>query len=317
MNCKTLVFFSLWGVLSIFSSFSKSLYAQAIPNKGTDYYQLWFDEKIGKQVYSDELKTFSPSELLIIQRIVNEHISDTLFELKWLGLSITNQIGALSDNDEIIKLSISNLIHFLYDSDTRLQHSAAESINSYSGKYFTNSHKDSLIALLKSAQNRNTITSLIKVAGKLELRESLPYLKDIAGNAKNPFIQRWVALAALTRMGDTESEERMLDFVNKTGYNLDAITMLYPYIPYSRSRNNVNHLLSAIKNDTSECESSNPNVTTRIPCAYHILKVVGPEIAELSWAGPNGMEMLKPAQAIEKARILLKSIENNWTFLGE
>lgn len=317
MNCKSSLFFIIWVVFIFSCNFFHSAFAQDTQLKEKEYYQQWFLSNIGKQVDLDEINNLSPIDLLTIQSIIFEHSNDTLLESRWFGVTLTAQVGSFSDNPEVIKRSISNLVRFLFDADTRIQHAAAQSIENFSPKHFTKTHRDSLLAIIKSIQNPNIITVIVKVAGKLDIREAIPFIKDFTENSKNPFIQRWVSLAALIRMGDSEAEKKMFDFMVKTGYNLDAITMLYPYILYSRSRNNVNHLISAVKNDTSECESSNPNVTTRIPCAYHILKVIGPEIRELNWSGPSGLEMLNPTESIEKARVILKRIENNWTFVGD
>ncbi|HOP05299.1 MAG TPA: hypothetical protein PLE67_12555 [Tenuifilaceae bacterium] len=313
MNYRNVVFVGVTCFLMI--SFS-NLYSQKNKIKTVEYFKTWFEEEQIDNINS-EIRSLTFDEIGNLYQVVGEHLSDSIFEARWLGLSIVNRVVSVNSNERIGGLSISLLLKFIWDSDTRIQYSASESLVSVPDICFTESHKDSILLSLNTSKSSASTTNLIKLCGKLEISESIPLLEDISNNPVNPFINRWIALAALTRMGDEKSEQKMLDFIKKTGISLDAINMLYPYVTYSRSRKNVDYLISIIKNDNSECESTNPDVTTRIPCAYHLLKVVGPAIKGFNWEGPNGLEMLKPIDALEKSKKYLNSIKDNWEFVGE
>ncbi len=304
------------GVLSVFLLTCSITYPQNCKEKTHDCFNTWFEAANVSNANSD-ISELTFEEINILYSVIEKHVTDTLFEARWLGLNLVSRVVSVNRNEKVGNSSVSLLMKFLFDSDTRIQYSASESLISIPSFYFTESQIDSILISLKSSSNPVSTSNLIKLCGKLEITESLSLLEEISENSKNPFIKRWIALAALTRMGDEKSEQKMLDFIKRTGISLDAINMLYPYVTYSRSRKNVDYLMSIIKNDNSECESTNPDVTTRIPCAYHLLKVVGPTIKGFNWEGPNGLEMLKPSDALEKSRKYLTSIKDNWEFVGE
>jgi hypothetical protein len=244
--------------------------------------------------------------------ILKEYSQDSLFEIRWQGVQWVNRLmGSVKDQllaGEFISLG---LIHAL-DADNRITYMAIQGLRAVSHFNFTSTQKDTVLQLMQTLENRTILTDIYLISGMQQIEGAVPVLKDVASNNQNPFMQRWVALATLARMGDTEAEYSLLSYLERMPVNLRVIDGLYSYIVYSQSRLNINYLIEYILYDLSGCESSNPEYSQSIPCGYMVLRVLAPGIRELKWE--EELQDLPHQQSLEKAQAKLKQLENNWSF---
>ncbi|MDX9769994.1 MAG: hypothetical protein RBT19_06510 [Tenuifilaceae bacterium] len=244
-------------------------------------------------------------------------MKDSIFDIRWRSLTVGSNIVAGSTSNLVKSELTSIMLQNIYDLDSRIVYTASQNLLELEDVKYTSGQKDTLVDLISRISNPNILVTLYRLCGKQGVSESMLLLKNVSFSTNIPFYQRWVALSSLTRLGNAEAENLMSDYLNRIDISLDAIKTLYPYILFSKSRQNISYLIELIQNNNSGCESSNPNVSTSIPCSYLVLTIVAPEIAELNWEGKDGLQSLEPEEALKKARVFFKNIDNNWSFKRE
>ena len=306
----------LFSTLLLFVVFSTSLFAQNEASATKADFKAWFESVRKDQLTELPFKKYSKQSLKELAAIAKGYQNDTIFEVRWQAASVSYQLGAISNDQFLKQASASLLLGFMYDTDNRIVNFASDVLLRTKGKGFTASQKDTVAAIVTMVGSPKVAVNIYKLCGYLNLEKSIATLEAASTNRNYSFIQRWAALASLTRMGNDVAEQKMFDFIKKTKVSLDAINTLYPYVLFSQSRTNVGYLISLIENDEFECESSNPDYSAKVPCSYMILLVVGPHIADLNWSGKNGLEMLSSNDATLKAKEFFKKVEGNWSLIN-
>ncbi|HPF93437.1 MAG TPA: hypothetical protein PLV65_05860 [Tenuifilaceae bacterium] len=260
---------------------------------------------------------YNSNEIAILLKKAKEFQNDSIFSVKWNNLLLVSILAKNSiENNNKSEIG-SFLLKSLFDTDTRIRYLAYESLMILENYNFSQNQKDTTLLALKQETNNEIISGLYKLCAEQNIIDAQSYLKEIASSDSTPFYQKWVALSSLVRMGDSEAEETMYYYLSKIGLSLDVINTLYPLVVFSKSKQNVDYLISIIKNDNSECESMNPNYTQTIPCAYYVLKKVAPHIDAINWYSPNGLEKLDYIKAIEEAKKIFNKSNFIWNFKEE
>jgi hypothetical protein len=306
---KRIVFILFFGFFSV-SLFSQTLELSIVESIGD-----WISNPSKELTFNINVNSMPIEERTLLISKVEQSCNDSIFDVRWRALTVSGIMVSANNGDKANGRLLSLLLNFLQDNDTRITYTASQYISNINKVSYTEEQKDLVVELLEKHKNPSVLVSLYKICGEQEILKSAPHLDRVSSSSSVPFFQRWVALATLTRIGDTEAESSMNAYLNKIGISLDAINTLYPYILFSRSRANTNHLLSIIKTEDSGCESRNPNSTKLIPCAYYTLRVVAQEVKELNWEGVNGLENLPIDDALKSARVVLNRIDDNWTFI--
>jgi hypothetical protein len=275
-----------------------------------DYYLLLYQTH-HDLTYKPSLEEISSNEIIKLIYILEKHQRDSVFEKRWQGVILANKIGVGNYGKPVEQKAVSLLLGYMHDSDHRIVYMASQGLKEIDISYVS-SQKDSLVFLMSYITNRNLLTDLYRISGIQQIEAAIPLLQEITMNRNNPFMQRWVALATLSRLGLSEAENEMNGYLERLPLNLDVIDGLYPYVVYSQSRRNVEFLINKILFDTSGCESTNPNVTYSIPCAYMVLRMVAPAIKELRWE--DDLQNMPHDDALQVARNTLKTLQNNWNF---
>lgn len=294
--------------------FSFQVSAQKREKVSVSAIEKWMKDPQVDMVQSIPIRMYTSEEVNTLLTLATQCSKDSVFEVRWRALSLTSSIGGLNSSDAIQRGVLSRMMAYMFDADSRIRYSALQNLGALKYPSFTSTQKDSLVLLINQSVMPNELVPLYKIAGEHYVQQAAPLMESIAFEPGGPFFQRWVAQASLARMGSVRAEEEMHKYLVRIGISLDAVNSLYPYVLFSRSRSNVDYLLDRIRYDESLCESANPNVTVRIPCAYLVLKVVGPEIRELKWHGAGGLEELPMKEALQKARELLKETGSDWNF---
>lgn len=240
--------------------------------------------------------------------------NDSVFSVKWNNLLLVSvlskRLTELNSKNQITSFFLSSL----FDPDPRIRFFAFENLKNIADYEFTQSQKDTVIILLENEVSNQISSDLYKLSAEQNITKAKSYLNEAVSSLSTPFYQKWVALASLVRMGNSEAEETMYYYLSRMGLSLDVINNLYPLVVFSGSKQNVSFLIDAIKNDNSGCESMNPNYTESIPCAYYVLKIIAPHIDAIKWYPPGGLEELGYNEALEKARIIFNKSDFSWNF---
>jgi hypothetical protein len=301
----------------ILSLLTQTSTGQSIDTFNIDNYVRWIRNYQEVSNINIPLNSLTDSEQLLLCNIIKENMKDSIFDIRWRSLTVGSNIVAGSTSNLVKSELTSIMLQNIYDLDSRIVYTASQNLLELEDVKYTSGQKDTLVDLISRISNPNILVTLYRLCGKQGVSESMLLLKNVSFSTNIPFYQRWVALSSLTRLGNAEAENLMSDYLNRIDISLDAIKTLYPYILFSKSRQNISYLIELIQNNNSGCESSNPNVSTSIPCSYLVLTIVAPEIAELNWEGKDGLQSLEPEEALKKARVFFKNIDNNWSFKRE
>lgn len=290
---------------------------QEIESFNLEFYVNWLRDPQKKLIPETPIRELSRKEHLALSEIIKDNMKDSIFDVRWKSISLGSKIGSSSKSEQVRKEVISIMLQMMYDSDSRIIYFASQNLKELEYSRYTSSQKDTILDIITKINNPSVLVTLYRICGEQSITESVVFLEEIGFSSNVPFYQRWVALSSLTRLGHEKAEDAMYSYLSGMDISLDAINMLYPYILFSRSTKNVDYLIDLILNNDSGCESSNPNVTTTIPCAYLVLAVVAPEILGVKWEGEDGLQSLKPEEALKKARHFFKNTDNNWSFVSE
>ncbi len=293
------------------------VFGQNPKKTASDLIKNWLYSSSNEVTQKELIKGLSKDKIFTVTNLIHETLTDSIFDVRWKCFSLASLIGSTNNTETVKSEIVSIMLKGMFDNDSRIVFFASENLSEIKVSNYSDSQKDTLVKLLENINNPNILVTLYRVCGENRIYESEDLLQTVAFSNDVPFFQRWVALASLTRLGNNEAEEKMHGYLTRIGLSLDAINTLYPYVMFSRSNKNVGYLIDQIKNNEAGCESSNPDFTDQIPCAYHILKVVAPEIEELNWTGKNSLENLAIKESLLKAREILVRIDDKWKFKTE
>lgn len=283
-----------------------------------DFYVSWIqnDENHDGEPLS-YLNDLSGAKYDSLINLLTHDTRDSVLEVRWRGLLLTSHLTTLVDDAPTSDALLSLLLLYMHDEDNRIVHYASEILEDFKPAVYGKEHRQELVVLLDSVENPNILTSLYQLCGQHRVEQCIPVLKDVVSSDNTPFMQRWVALAALSRLGHDEAGAAMTRYLTRMDLSLNTIDILYPWVMFSQNRDNIDFLVDKIRHDESGCESTNPNVSTDIPCAYMLLRVVAPHVKELPWKGENGLQNMQHEAALARAREILKSTDKNYTLTSE
>ncbi|MDR3094105.1 MAG: hypothetical protein LBU62_05635 [Bacteroidales bacterium] len=143
-------------------------------------------------------------------------------------------------------------------------------------------------------------------------------MKDLQGVLMKPNLpvqHRWCVSLALSRMGNATQTEWCLNRVKKAPVNSDLVAYILPDLVYTRQKEAIDYCVNLLNSDAKLCESQNPDISEKINCAYLIIPLLAPVIADF----PVAIDALGDiegdyTQALQKVRNWF-SVNKEYTIL--
>jgi hypothetical protein len=199
--------------------------------------------------------------------------------VRYKAIDLFNMKGALLKNSEDKKIIVTLLIEACKDSDGGNSGVASKALLLYALNDFTPQAADSLVSLL--TRRHFYYERIIRIAGFLQTTKANEVLNDL--HTKDTTItkkEKWAVDLALARMGNQESLEYCMGKITSVPVNDQSLAYLFPDLIYMRQPASINYMLQEVLSDEKKCRSSNPDKEEKIICAFKILELVAPVIAE-------------------------------------
>ncbi|MDR0712786.1 MAG: hypothetical protein LBF89_00765 [Bacteroidales bacterium] len=130
-----------------------------------------------------------------------------------------------------------------------------------------------------------------------------------------PGQHRWYVSLALSRMGDATQMAWCLEKVKKAPVNSDLVAYILPDLVYTRQKEAIDYCVNLLSSDAKLCESQNPDISEKINCAYLIIPLLAPVIADFPVAiDASGDIEGDYTQALQKVRNWF-SVNKEYTIL--
>lgn len=203
-------------------------------------------------------------------------LPDTSSTVRRAAHSLYFRLVMASDNVSFRREAVRNMVGFLKDRDSGNAGQVIRYLTEFNIADFDPAAKDTLLNIFKRKSPH--YDDLIKLLGYLQLTQARDGLRAIAQDAKSPGTERWAALVALARMGDSYATNDIIARVRRFPVNDIVVYQIFPDLVYTRQRPVFEILIQALNSDANNCQSANAENITKIPCAYRIMEMIAPAI---------------------------------------
>lgn len=217
-----------------------------------------------------------PENAKAILGSLSSYLSDTVTVVRAKAYTIAQLAGTSAQQASLRKDAVTKLVAGCKDRDSGNVGIALGYLTSFKKEDFTSAARDTVANLFK--RKTPHYDALIRLTGFLELRQAQNDLRALSQQGTAPKQDRWAAMLALARMGDSYAVDNILGRIRKLPVNDDVVYQIFPDLVYTRQRATFNVLLQALNSDETNCESANAEVERKIPCAYRVMEMLAPAV---------------------------------------
>jgi len=202
--------------------------------------------------------------------------SDTMPTVRVRAAGLVRTIGLQSKVQSVRTQAVQQLVAAAKDKDTGNAGVVLNHLTGFRKNDFSAAAKDSLYTYFqRKSGNMNT---LIRLLGYLNVQKAKNELFALSQDGAAGRKDRWAALLALSRMGDEQAINDVMNRVKRMPVSDALAYEVFPDLVYTRRREAFNYLLETLNSDAKNCESADPERPSRIPCAYRVMEMLAPAI---------------------------------------
>jgi hypothetical protein len=214
-----------------------------------------------------------PSEFLTE---LDKYAGDTMASIRFYLLDLYRTVGTCSSDRKIRSRVVSKLVFFCKDEDSGNSGFAINSLFSFRKSDFTKITLDTIRSILKEGSGH--FDEFVRLVGYLDMTDQIPELQNWLAKSERNKPLKWSLLLSLSRLNDTVATNYILMRIQKVQVDDRMIYGLAPDLIYTHNRAIYDYLLGILYSDEKNCQSSNPNINSSIPCAYRIMELLVPVI---------------------------------------
>jgi hypothetical protein len=204
------------------------------------------------------------------------YAADTLPTVRARAAGLVRTIGLQSKVQSVRTQAVQQLMTAAKDKDTGNAGVVLNYLTGFRKNDFSSAAKDSLYAYFqRKSGNMNT---LIRLLGYLNVQKAKNELFALSQDGAAGRKDRWAALLALSRMGDDQAINDVMNRVKRMPLSDALVYEVFPDLVYTRRREAFSYLLETLNSDAKNCESADPERPSRIPCAYRVMEMLAPAI---------------------------------------
>ena len=228
-------------------------------------------------------------------------------------------IGAIAQN----QIEISKILMDCDSAEQSVVFNHLQKLKSFPASDFTQEHK--MIMYKYMITNPPHLEKWILLAGFLGMKNELFQLYDetninslFSQISKSKSLKNAYKLA-LVRAGDPQKLDNLIRNAQKMQLNDDFVFDVAPKIAFVRQKKAMDLLLDLILKRGTPCTPADAETKGKISCAYRLIEVVGPCIADFPIEiDPRfGFESDNYEKDLEKCRKWIKKNKNNYTLITE
>ena len=204
------------------------------------------------------------------------YATDTMPVVRARAAGLVRTIGLQSKVQSVRSQAVQQLMTAAKDKDTGNAGVVLNYLTGFRKNDFSSAAKDSLYAYFQ--RKSGNINTLIRLLGYLNVQKAKDELFALSQDGAAGRKDRWAALLALSRMGDEQAINDVMNRVKRMPVSDALVYEVFPDLVYTRRREAFNYLLETLNSDAKNCESADPERPSRIPCAYRVMEMLAPAI---------------------------------------
>ncbi|GCC53185.1 hypothetical protein SanaruYs_34280 [Chryseotalea sanaruensis] len=253
-----------------------SAFAQSSDNYIEKYFVSLHRNENPERVVVEKIKQI---DIDILCELITPYLNDSLSIIRLNAYHLLHERGMQSIMQQDRQKVVSNLLRGWFDTDTGINGFVASCLSKYAKNDFTLATKDSLVLLIN--QSPGYYDKLLRMVGFLDVKTLIPALQQkLEAKLITNERQRWAAYLALSRMGDDNATQFVLDKVKSLGVTDDVVYTLFPDLVYTRQRTTIDYLIEQLYRDEKNCNSTNAERSKPITCAFRIIDYLAAAITD-------------------------------------
>lgn len=252
----------------VFLSFASFNIVAQSSNSIDSYFQ---EIRKGKQKEPPFSINDSNSDALISSLL--PYLKDSSEAVRKQDILILKNIG-LASKQPLIRRKVT--FHLVLSSGGRYQQPVAiAALKKFKKEDFDKSSVDSLLSFLNQKHSqKNELIRLIGFVGGLEAVESIRQFSD----PKNTQSVRWSSLLAMSRLGDVDATNSVLQRSKKLKVSDEVVNQLFPDLVYTHQKQIFDYLVEVLMSDENNCSSADNDNPTSILCGYRVMEQLAPAV---------------------------------------
>ncbi len=208
---------------------------------------------------------------------IDQTLNDSLVAIRKIGYQSLAMLQMQYD-DQLTRQRILGIqFKGLEDEDFEIQTLVMNHMNEADASLFTPPQTNYLIERLKNMKLGTEV--LLEIVGKFNDPLAILTIRPLSLPGNAPKV-RWAAYKAMARLGDAEAIATIRGKVKRLEINSDVVYGILPDLIYTYQKELYDLLVEELHSDARNCEPADPDQTRPINCAYRILEMIAPHVAD-------------------------------------
>jgi hypothetical protein len=266
----------------------------------------YFSEVRSGKYQSIPKNLFQPENAKATLAAVVPYLKDSSAIVRAKAYALVQLVGNTTRQDNLREDAVTKLVEGVKDRDSGNAGLAIGYLQGFRKEDYTSDVKDTLVNMLK--RHPPHLKEYIKLIGFLELTQTRNDLRTLAQQGSASRQDRWAALLALARMGDSYAKDDVIKRVSKLPVNDEVVYQIYPDLVYTRQKEIITLLIDQLNSDVKNCESADAERPANIPCAYRIMEMLAPAIEgyPVKLDASGDIDAKDYTEALQKVRVWFK-----------
>ncbi len=195
--------------------------------------------------------------------------NDSSFEVRKAVYKACYYTAKSSEDLSVRRNAVHSLVNGIRDKEPALQDYVINYLYLLEDSDFSNATKGILIESISTRLPSKD--KLIRILGMIGDMADVERLKSF-NNEENLQSIRWSSLLAMSRIGDPAATEEIIQRLAKVEVNDDWIFRIMPDLVYTRNKEIISILVSALYSDENQCLPGDPDESNTVLCAFRILE---------------------------------------------
>jgi len=204
------------------------------------------------------------------------YLADSAAAVREKAYAIVQHTGINTQLVPLRQNAVTKLVAACKDRDSGNAAKAIAYLSGFNKEDFTAASKDTLASLFR--RKIPHYEKLIRLTGFLELKQLQSDLRALSQQGSAHKKDRWAAMLALARMGDTYAMDDIMKRVQRLPVTDEVVYDIFPDLVYTRQRPAIDYLLATLNSDEKNCSSASADHSEKIPCAYRVMEMLAPAI---------------------------------------
>ena len=248
------------------------IHINSVASEIDDYFAKY--RQTGVSDYTAEGKILSKFNVEKLTDALQTYYADTLPAVRSKAYYLTYRKGNDAAGSER-EIAVNRLAKGISDADGGLTGQILDYLQAFSVADFDKESRNLIANRLKNLDMPH-YDALVLLAGFIG--EGNGELSELYHSPGLSVKKKWSIALALARMGNQEETGWCVQKVKKAPVNSGLVENVLPDLVYTRQKEAIDYCVELLFSDKKLCQSPNPDLSEKIPCAYRIIELLAPVI---------------------------------------